>query len=202
MLLTPHLHNQLMNACEDPHCAKTLMQTSTSKMAVGLRFQHVSFARSEPLKQAADGIREALGAELVNCAEVAGYVDTLLATPSPFEEAKLGGGPWQVPPPPPPPPGRARARAGYKGACRGGGGGGGRQILEVGQQRARINPTTGLQTWHCKTAAAFVVPDASVGGNPPCRSSTRAAPCYGRYGVHPEQLPTSTIWSAPPPRPA
>jgi len=49
-----------------------------------------------PLQQAADGIRQALGEEVVNCAEMAGYVDTLLASPGPFDERKLGGGPWQV----------------------------------------------------------------------------------------------------------
>lgn len=53
---------------------------------------------SNPLQQAADGIRQALGEEVVNCAEMAGYVDTLLASPGPFDERKLGGGPWQVHP--------------------------------------------------------------------------------------------------------
>lgn len=48
------------------------------------------------LRQAADGIKQAMQYEPVNICEVAGFVDTLLTTPSPFVEEKLGGGPWQV----------------------------------------------------------------------------------------------------------
>lgn len=50
----------------------------------------------EVLRQAANGIKHAMQFDPVNICEVAGFVDTLLSTPSPFSEEKLGGGPWQV----------------------------------------------------------------------------------------------------------
>ncbi len=53
-------------------------------------------AYREVLRQAADGIKHAMQFDPVNICEVAGFVDTLLSTPSPFSEQKLGGGPWQV----------------------------------------------------------------------------------------------------------
>lgn len=62
-------------------------------------FQHASEDPLEPkelLRDAADGIKLAMQRDLVDVCEVAGFVDTLLSTPSPFSEEKLGGGPWQV----------------------------------------------------------------------------------------------------------
>lgn len=50
----------------------------------------------EVLRQAADGIKNAMQYDPVNICEVAGFVDTLVSSPSPFSEEKLGGGPWQV----------------------------------------------------------------------------------------------------------
>jgi hypothetical protein len=57
--------------------------------------QHDVLCR-ELLRDAADGIKLAMQRDLVDVCEVAGFVDTLLSTPSPFSEEKLGGGPWQV----------------------------------------------------------------------------------------------------------
>lgn len=48
----------------------------------------------DPLLQAAEGIRQSIASG--NEAVIPGLVDTLLSDTRPFDERRIGGGPWQV----------------------------------------------------------------------------------------------------------
>ena len=52
----------------------------------------------DPLLQAADGIRAAIGSGSIDTARIAGLVDTLQTAIVPFDERRIGNGPWQVHP--------------------------------------------------------------------------------------------------------